>query len=188
MNKFHRPGFQLVLLTARPISSRCEMLEIQRYSNGPSLFSRCFDPLRAMLASLPIFFIVSRRPSWNRVFIVFLSSLWLILVALAVILSHGTFLSVNSRSCCTHSPSLRSIVSLTIRHDLVLQNLRPRRTMVSSASLCRFASPASLPLSRRTFRSHLLTPQICTNVTLSPSACFASLAGLYAIESSTTAL
>lgn len=39
-----------------------------------------------------------------------------------------------------------------------------------------------------TFRSHLLTPRICTNATLSPSACFASSAGLYAIESSTTAL
>jgi hypothetical protein len=39
-----------------------------------------------------------------------------------------------------------------------------------------------------TFRSHLLTPRICSNVTLSPDACFASAAGLYAVESSTTAL
>ncbi|RDL41037.1 Acid protease [Venustampulla echinocandica] len=39
-----------------------------------------------------------------------------------------------------------------------------------------------------TFRSHLLTPRICSNVTLSPNACFASAGGLYAVESSTTAL
>lgn len=39
-----------------------------------------------------------------------------------------------------------------------------------------------------TFRSHLLTPRICSNVTLSPDACFASPAGLYAVESSSTAL
>jgi hypothetical protein len=39
-----------------------------------------------------------------------------------------------------------------------------------------------------TFRSHLLTPRICSNATLSPNACFASTAGLYAVESSGTAL
>ncbi|KAH8897127.1 hypothetical protein GQ53DRAFT_760315 [Thozetella sp. PMI_491] len=39
-----------------------------------------------------------------------------------------------------------------------------------------------------TFRSHFLTPKICSNVTLSPDACFASAAGLYDIESSATAL
>ncbi|EPE36916.1 Acid protease [Glarea lozoyensis ATCC 20868] len=39
-----------------------------------------------------------------------------------------------------------------------------------------------------TFRSHFLTPRICSNTTLSPTACFASAGGLYASESSNTAL
>jgi len=39
-----------------------------------------------------------------------------------------------------------------------------------------------------TFRSHFLTPNICSNITLSPNACFASAAGLYNVNSSTTAL
>ncbi|CZT09715.1 uncharacterized protein RAG0_14383 [Rhynchosporium agropyri] len=39
-----------------------------------------------------------------------------------------------------------------------------------------------------TFRSHVLTSKICSNPTLSPDVCYASAAGLYAIESSRTGL
>lgn len=39
-----------------------------------------------------------------------------------------------------------------------------------------------------TFRSHVLTAKICSNATLSPDVCFASAAGLYAVESSSTGL
>ncbi|KAL5323502.1 hypothetical protein ACEPPN_008039 [Leptodophora sp. 'Broadleaf-Isolate-01'] len=39
-----------------------------------------------------------------------------------------------------------------------------------------------------TFRSHVLTSKICSNATLSPDVCFASAAGLYAVESSSTGL
>lgn len=38
-----------------------------------------------------------------------------------------------------------------------------------------------------TFRSHVLTAEICSNVTLSPNVCFASAAGLYSADSSITA-
>ncbi|CZR62890.1 uncharacterized protein PAC_12787 [Phialocephala subalpina] len=60
-----------------------------------------------------------------------------------------------------------------------------------------FAADPALPLAMtwsialypgETFRSHLLAPRICSNVTLSPNACFASAGKLYTIESSTTAV